>query len=119
MELPPGITLSGFVLPEGTMLVGEQGGFSFLYSSPLNGFSPGYNYLGTVRLFAFSWCASNGGTLVDAPIRIVPHGQSGEIQMDCLPRPDLRQMLGLSSILCPQAVGTESATWGAIKSMFE
>ena len=118
IELPPGIANTGFILPEGALLWTDTGGISFIYEPMLNGISPGYNLLCTLRLFAVDECSASGGTLSDAPIRIVPHGITGKIRMACQYPPKLNEAQGLTSIICPQSIGTKSASWGAVKSLF-
>jgi hypothetical protein len=119
VELPPGIANAGFILPEGALLLTETGGISFIYEPMLNGISPGYNLLCTLRLFAVDWCSASGGTLGETPIRIVPHGITGKIRFACEYPPKLVEAQGLTSILCPELIGTKSASWGAVKSLFK
>jgi hypothetical protein len=121
IEIPPGIANAGFILPEGTLLWTVTDGNSLTYTSVLNGISPGYNLLCTLRLFAVDWCSASGGTLSDAPIRIAPHGITGKVQIFCWTTPPspLVEAQGLTSILCPQSIGTKSVSWSAIKSLFE
>lgn len=120
IELPPSIGLMGYILPEGGQVVTESGGSSFIYASYMNGISPGYNLLCTLRLIATDWCSADSGTLIDAPIRIVPHEITGKIQIACMTTPhiELIEAQGLTSILCPQSIGTKNESWGAIKSLF-
>lgn len=122
VELPPGIELDGWTLPpEGILQIGNPlTGIAIAYWPPLNGFYPGYNLLLKIYLFAdqAGACLWKGGSLVNAPLRILPNPESGHCQVACYPDATLMEVTGLTSIICPDQIATEESSWGAIKSLF-
>jgi hypothetical protein len=120
--LPPTIYYDGFTVPEGSLLIGDpitQAGVSITYFPPLNGFFPGYNELCKLYFTAEEdWCYQYGGTLVNLPLAIIPHAETGLIQGACFPEGNLFEFTGLTSILCPHEIGVKNESWGAIKSLF-
>jgi len=56
--------------------------------------------------------------LVDAPLRVVAHHESGHIYGTCWPNNYKFDFVGLTSILCPHQIATQDKSWGAIKSLF-
>ena len=60
-----------------------------------------------------------GRTLLDEPITVLPHPQSGKIQAIRWPDMTAVEAEGLISILCPHiGTPTERTTWGNIKGLF-
>ncbi len=102
IQLPPGI---GWTLPpEGILQIGNPlTGLAIAYWPPLNGFYPGYNLMVTLHLFAdqAGACLWKGGSLVNAPIQVLPNPESGYLQCTCYPEHYLEQIVGLTSVLCP------------------
>ena len=49
---------------------------------------------------------------------IGPHPDSGEIRGTFAPENELFPIVGLTSIICPDLVGTQEENWGAIKSLY-
>ncbi len=121
---PPGIELdtSNVVVPPGSIRVGNPLiDMSISYWPPLSGFYPGYNLLCELHFTALTnWCIWYGGTLIDAPLAIVPALYGGGILGSCWHEvePFMIEFTGLTSILCPDFIGTEAKSWGAIKSLF-
>jgi hypothetical protein len=123
VALPPGIELVALILPQGGLNMGDpKSGVSVAYWPP---FSPGYSLLCTLDLFAMKWCASFGGTMIDAPVRVGPHPETGLVSYSCrtvnLGQSEyyLRDFIPLTSVLCPVSVATQEKSWGAIKSLFQ
>ncbi len=117
LELPPGVVLMGYSIPEGFLQLGTlPTGLSMAIWPPMDGWS--YNLLATLQLMALNSCPATGGTMVDAPIRIIPHPDTGLIQGACYPENDLFEYTGLTSIICPEVYGVQETNWGAIKSLF-
>ena len=56
--------------------------------------------------------------LADYPIVIGPHPGSGELWGTFYPDNETFPIIGLTSTLCPEFVGVESTSWGAIKSLY-
>ncbi len=94
-------------------------GHSIAYWPPMNGFMPGYNLMCTIEGVLTAECWNAGGGVVDYPLVIGPHPDSGELRGTYTPDNYFFDIIGLTSILCPDAVGVEEESWGAIKSMFE
>jgi hypothetical protein len=120
VQLTSGITLDADpIYPAGTIDMGSiLGGISLAFWPPMDGSYPGYNLIATMPLFAAKWCVESGGTLQDKQVRILPHPDTGLIQGSCFPENELFELAGLTSIICPYMIGTENASWGAIKSLF-
>jgi hypothetical protein len=119
LVIPPGVVLMGWTLPAGSLeLGGPLAGHSIAYWPPMDGWNPGYNLLCTYLFMAISSCPATGGTILDAPIRIVPHPDTGLIQGSCWPENYLFEYTGLTSILCPELYSVQETNWGAIKSLF-
>lgn len=93
-------------------------GHSIAFWPPLSGFVPGYNLLCTLTCVTLAPCASAGGVLVDYPLVIGPNPESGEIRGAFAPDNELFPIVGLTSVLCPELVGTQEESWGAIKSLY-
>jgi hypothetical protein len=123
--LPAGIFYDGFVVPEGSLVIGDpvQGvlgvvGVSITYFPPLNGYFPGYNELCKLYFTAEEdWCVPTG-TIVDFPLAIVPHAETGLIQGSCFPEGNLINFTGVTSVFCPCQIGVKTTSWGAIKNLF-
>ncbi len=63
--------------------------------------------------------AKTGLALLDVPITVLPHPQSGKIQAIRWPDMVAVEAVGLISILCPHiGTPTERTTWGNIKALF-
>lgn len=119
MTLPAGIVVTGFTVPEGSLTQGGlPTGLAITYWPPLNGVDPGYNLLCTVDLLALPDGAC--GAIMNAPLQIVADGTSGAAlpRESCWPENNLTEVFGLTSIICPDQIATESKSWGAIKSLF-
>jgi hypothetical protein len=91
-------------------------GHSITYWPPLNGYIPGYNLLATLKD-----CYITGpcGSIIDYPLVIGPHPDSGELRGTFTPDHDFFPISGLTSILCPVEFAAEETSWGAIKSLYE
>jgi hypothetical protein len=116
----PAIQLTGFTLLPGSINLGDPlAGISITYWPPLDGWNPGYNLLCTLHFLAIEFCEEFGGTLVNVPIQIGPHPDTGEIRGTCWPDQNIFQFTGLTSIICPFGTAVEEQSWGAIKSMLD
>jgi hypothetical protein len=114
------ILLTGFDLLPGSVNLGlPLDGISISYWPPLDGWNPGYNLLCTFHFAALDVCDEFGGSLVNVPIQIGPHPDTGEIRGTCWPDQNIFQFIGLRSIICPFGTATEEQSWGAIKSMLD
>jgi hypothetical protein len=123
VQLPAGVVMTGWSVPEGSLTLGDPiNGLAATYFPPLNGFDPGYNLLATVQLMTLpeGACLWYGGMTVNAPLRIVADPRSGAAlpRQSCYPDMNLIEVIGLTSIICPEMIATEESSWGAIKSLF-
>ncbi len=119
LELPAGIILMSYTLPAAYVELGAPlTGHSIAIWPPMDGWNPGYNLLNTFRFMAINSCPATGGTLLDAPLRIIANPESGMLQYSCFPDNNLLPYTGLTSIFCPEQYGVEETNWGAIKSLF-
>jgi len=89
-------------------------GHSIEYWPPLNGFVPGYNLLATLQCVTLAPC----GTMVDYPLVLGPYPASGELRGTFAPENEFFPIDGLVSILCPEQIGMQEESWGAIKSLY-
>jgi hypothetical protein len=116
----PAITVQTTDYLPGSVTLGDPvNGVSITYWPPLDGWTPGYNLLCTVHFLATDYCLHCGGTLIDVPIVIGPHPDTGEIRGTCWPDNDIFQFIGLSAMICPCGTDTQEESWGAIKKMIE
>jgi len=61
-----------------------------------------------------------GITIMDVPLRVLPHPGSGKIQAVRWPDIVAIEATGSPAILCPRAgAPVEGSTWGAIKSLYQ
>jgi hypothetical protein len=120
LEIPDGIVIRGYTLPAGALTLGGlPTGLSVAFWPPLDGWNPGYNLLCTVDFLAVRSCFYAGKLdMVDAPLRVVAHPETGLIQGSCWPENYLFRYTGLTSVICPVYYGTKESSWGAIKSLF-
>ncbi len=117
LEIPAGVVLMGYALPVGVLQLGTlPEGLSMAIWPPMDGWS--YNLLATLSFLAINSCPATGGTMTDAPIRVIAHPVTGLIQGACFPENDLFTYTGLTSIFCPEVYGVQETNWGAIKSLF-
>lgn len=59
-------------------------------------------------------------SIMDVPLRVLPHPESGKIQAFRWPDMAAVEAVGLPAILCPRiGVPIEGSTWGAIKSLYQ
>lgn len=94
-------------------------GHSISYWPPLNGYTPGYNLLCSFPAFLTEPCWNEGGLVSDYLLVIGPHPDSGELRGTYSPDNEFFDIIGLTSLLCPSEIATESSSWGAIKSLAE
>jgi hypothetical protein len=118
LALPPGIVIMDWTVPAGALTLGGlPQGLSVAYFPPMDGFSQS-NLLVTIHFVALDWCYTYGGTMVDAPLVVTAHPDTGLIQGSCFPENYLFEYTGLTSIFCPELYGVQETNWGAIKSLF-
>ena len=116
----PAIQLQGFTLLPGWINLGDPLiGISVSGYPPLDGWNPGYNLLMTLHFLAVDQCILTGGTLVNVPLLIVPHPDTGIVGGTCWPDQIIFSFIGLTSVICPEGTATDEQSWGAIKSMME
>jgi hypothetical protein len=120
LEIPDGIVIMNYALPGGALTLGQlPSGLSVAYWPPMDGWNPGYNLLCTVDFLAFRSCFYAGKLdMVDAPLRVVAHEDTGLIRGSCWPENYLFEYAGLTSVICPVYMKTEDSNWSAIKSLF-
>lgn len=117
----PGVVPSGsFTLLPGWINLGDPfSGISISGWPPLDGWNPGYNLILTQDFLALDACVEFGGSVVNVPIQIVPHPDTGGIRGTCWPDNYLFDYVGFTSYVCPEGTATENKSWGAIKSMLD
>jgi hypothetical protein len=109
--------------PQYTVDFGDPlNGHSIAYYPPLNGYVPGYNFLVAIDFLALpltEGCLWLGGTIIDSPLAIIGHPDTGEIRGTCDPDQTIFQFIGLTSTLCPDYIATKEESWGAIKALYK
>jgi len=91
------------------------GGHSLAFFPPLSGFDPGYNMICRYECMTLAPC---GAGLIDYPLVVGPHPESGQLWGTYFPDNNTFPIVGLTSILCPVQIGVEETSWGAIKRLF-
>ena len=119
---PPGIMMTGFEIPPGSLNLGDpMSGVSITYWPPLNGYET-CQLLCTVNFVAMNWCWNYGGPhgiLADAPMRVVPHPDTGLIAVTCWPENQMVGLIGMTSTICPTQIGVHETSWGGIKALYK
>lgn len=109
--------------PQGVLEIGSPPStMAIVFWPPLDG-SAGYNLICEYTCIGVRACRSDGGTVDNYYVRIVPNQESGALRGTYYPDNDFFPVVGLTSIVCPSGclgcIGTEETSWGAIKSLFE
>jgi hypothetical protein len=109
--------------PQGVLEIGQPPYTNaIVFWPPLDG-STGYNLICEYTCLELRACRSDGGTVDNYYVRVVPNRESGALRGTYYPNNDFFPIVGLTSILCPSGclgcIGTEKTTWGSIKSLFE
>jgi len=94
-------------------------GHAISYWPPINGYIEGFHLLCGYEFILLEPCWSDGGGVADYPLVIGPNPATGDLVISYAPDNDLVEVLGLTSIICPEQVATEDASWGAIKSLYK
>lgn len=89
-------------------------GHSITFWPPMTGYPNGYDLLATYDCLILQDCA----LMPDYPLVIGPNPESGELRGTFSPDNDFFPIFGMTSYLCPEVVGAENQSWGAIKSMY-
>jgi len=89
-------------------------GQSVSYWPPLTGYPTGYDLLITYECRVLAPCEQ----MLDYAIVVSAHPDSGYLRGTYAPDHELFDVIGLTSYLCPDYIGTEEESWGAIKSMY-
>jgi hypothetical protein len=92
-------------------------GHAVTYWPPfLAGFPDGYNLLVTYECLALTESCDG---MWDYPIEVHPDPRSGFLRGTYEPDNEFFDFVPLTSWLCPEQIGTEEESWGAIKSMYK
>jgi len=89
-------------------------GHSITYWPPLTGYPVGYDLLVTYECVMLAPCSQ----ATNYELIVGPHPDSGYLRGTYSPDNDFVDIIGLHSYLCPEGVGVEDESWGAIKSMY-
>ena len=109
------ILFQDWTLPTGGVQLGHPlVGHSVTYWPPLNGFPSGYNLLVTYEVVTTAPCAS----MINHRIEVVQHGTTGFLRGTYTPDNEKIELTGLSFWFCPDGIGTEEESWGAIKALY-
>ncbi len=123
LEIPTGVLPGVPEVPEGSLVLGGlTTGLSITYWPPLDVYETGYVLLASVPFLSVDWCIQCGGTLADAPMKVIPairYPLEPFLGGTCWPDNNKVEMIGMTSIICPQYIAVEEESWGAIKSLFK
>jgi hypothetical protein len=101
--------------PSHALTLGDAfNGQSITFWPPLTGYPDGYDLLVTYECRALVPCSQ----MWDYPIVVSANPDSGFLRGTYSPNNDFFDITGLTSFLCPESIGTEEESWGAIKSMY-
>lgn len=101
--------------PSHALALGDAfNGHSITYWPPLTGYPDGYDLLVNYECYFTSNCSQ----VSNYTIEVGPHPDSGYLRGTYSPDNEFFDIIGLTSWLCPEGVGTEEESWGAIKSMY-
>lgn len=89
-------------------------GHAITYWPPLTGYPDGYDLLVTYDCVVVVPCSQ----ATNYTIEVGPHPDSGFLRGTYAPDNNFFDIIGLTSYICPEGVGTEEESWGAIKSMY-
>jgi hypothetical protein len=122
----PGIIYTGFTIPEGWLSLGyPSSGISITWYPPASDFNETHLLVCVVHYFSTDTCWDMGGSIVDLPVRVLPHPDGGGagggvfVVGTCWPENYIIQFEPRSGIICPEVIATEETSWGAIKSLVE
>jgi hypothetical protein len=109
--------ITGYTYPPNYSLsLGDAwGGHSITFWPPLTGYPDGYDLLVTYECITLESCSK----MRDYPICVGAHPDSGYLRGTYAPDHEFFDIIGLTSYLCPNQIGTEEESWGAIKSMYK
>ena len=109
--------ISGYTYPPNHSLTlgNALDGHSVTYWPPLTGYPDGYDLLVTYECRVLATCEE----MWDYPIVVSAHPDSGYLRGTYSPNNYFFDIIGLTSYLCPEYIGTEEESWGAIKSMYK
>lgn len=112
----PNFVIAGYSYPPSHALtLGDAfNGHSITYWPPLTGYPDGYDLLVNYECYFTTSCSQ----ATNFTIEVGPHPDSGYLRGTYSPDNDFFDIIGLTSYLCPEGVGTEEESWGAIKSMY-
>jgi len=106
--------------PEASIDMGSPfEGHAISYYPPVNCFSEGFHLMCSYKGGIMDECWNNGGSLADYLLVIGPNPVTGSLQGTYAPDNEKFPITGLTSVLCPEEIGTEEESWGAIKSLFK
>ncbi len=109
--------ITGYTYPPSHKLsLGDVwGGHSVTFWPPLTGYPTGYDLLVTYECRVLAPCSQ----MWDYPIVVSASPDSGYLRGTYAPDHEFFDVIGLTSFLCPEQIGTEETSWGAIKSMMD
>lgn len=116
LVVPIQFSIQGWTLPTGAPAdLGDPiTGHSVTYWPPLNGFPNGYDLLVTYECVIF---AESCDGLTNAEIVVTAHPDTGFLRGTYDGGVKI-ELTGLTSYLCPEGIGTEEESWGAIKALY-
>jgi hypothetical protein len=95
--------ITDFSFPqEGTLNIGDPfSGMAIVYWPPLNGFTGDPLLLLNLECLTVETCYCHGGDMMDYPITVVAHPESGELHGTYAPDNEFFSIIGFTSYLCP------------------
>lgn len=110
---PPAIGWLGDAFDTPLHLGDSPTGVAISWSTPRNAF-------GNLKVMEaiFVWNCEGCVGFENNPIIVVPHPQTNQLRAVAAPSNILINLVGGTSMICPQGIPVQEETWGAIKSLY-
>lgn len=117
ISYPPAVIWTGDVLPNIVTMASlgqSPTGIAIAWNLPQNGFAP---LLALITNVFWGQCDCNNGPQA---LRVNGYAPLGKTQPTIVQWPDLAEIpgVGMTSLICPGAIATESKTWGGVKALY-
>lgn len=112
---PPAVFWTGDVAPPTVLTLGNSpGGIAVAWSLPQNGFNP---LLALTVNVLWLQCDCNLGPQM---LSVGGYSPMGKTAPSAIRWPDMAELpgVGMTSLICPGVIATESKTWGGVKALY-
>ncbi len=109
------IVISVSYPPNQSISLGDPfGGHSIAFWPPCTGYPHGYDILATYTCMVLVPCDA----MLEYPLVIGPHPDTGELRGTFTPDNEMFGIVGLTTILCGDAMPVDGDSWGSVKALF-